>query len=97
MSFTDFCRQFHIVTICRVMNTSFFKLGKAWSESVFHSFWRGEERSGGGPDKNTSTFLNNPQVRVTAALCFNGDSQGAGDLYFLWVKQTVCRTKFSAL
>lgn len=60
MEFSDFIKYFSEVSICRIINTSFFSLSKTWSESVKYGNWLAPHRSGGCAN-NRSTFLNNPQ------------------------------------
>ncbi|XP_013401269.1 calpain-5 isoform X3 [Lingula anatina] len=60
MTFDDFCTYFTNMAICRVVNTSFFSLHKAWWEAKFHGAWKNPMRAGGCLN-NKDTFLRNPQ------------------------------------
>ncbi|KAL5005458.1 hypothetical protein ScPMuIL_018914 [Solemya velum] len=62
MSFEDFCKYYDNVSICRVVNTSFFSLAKTWHEGVGHGSWKKPDRVGGCLN-NKETFLHNPQFR----------------------------------
>ena len=61
MAFEDFCRYFKTMSICRVVNTSFFRLEKTWDEGKMQGAWSAPNRQGGCAN-NKETFLNNPQV-----------------------------------
>jgi calpain-5 len=60
MTFDDFMTHFTNMSICRVVNTSFFSLQKTWHEAVMHGEWKNPTRSGGCIN-NKDTVLNNPQ------------------------------------
>ncbi|CAH1781191.1 unnamed protein product [Owenia fusiformis] len=60
MLFTDYCKYFKNMSICRVVNTSFFSLHKKYYESVFHGEWKAPNRAGGCLN-NKETWLRNPQ------------------------------------
>ena len=65
MSFEDFCQYFKMLSVCRVVNTSFFTMQKTWVEAIMHGEWTAPDRQGGCMN-NKETFLKNPQVSVTA-------------------------------
>lgn len=60
MTFEDYCRYFTNMSICRVLNKSFFSLQKSWYESELHSEWKAPHRAGGCIN-NRETVLQNPQ------------------------------------
>jgi calpain-5 len=62
MTMEDYCKYFTNMSICRVVNTSFFSLQKKWHESVMHGEWSSPNCSGGCIN-NRDTFLNNPQFK----------------------------------
>lgn len=64
MEFSDWCRWFSRVSICRIVNTSAISLSKTWHEKMFHGKWQG--RSAGGCVNHRDTFLHNQQVSAMA-------------------------------
>ena len=66
MTMDDYCKYFITMSICRVMNTSFFSLQKTWWENIMNSEWSKPNRDGGCIN-NRETFLNNPQVEPLSA------------------------------
>ncbi|XP_043194204.1 calpain-5-like isoform X1 [Amphibalanus amphitrite] len=68
MTFDDFVSNFTDVSVCQLINTSFFSFSKTWKEEREFGHWtpgvpgRSLDRAGGCLN-NRSTFLNNPQYR----------------------------------
>lgn len=68
MPLEDFMRNFTDLCICHVIKTSWFTLGRCWSEATFHGEWtvgeRGEAKDrAGGCINHKDSFLQNPQYR----------------------------------
>ncbi|XP_068600210.1 calpain-5-like [Brachionichthys hirsutus] len=65
MSFTDWCKFFSEVDVCRLINTSSISLHKTWNEVVHFGSWtkNGDPLLNrcGGCSNNKRTFLQNPQ------------------------------------
>ena len=57
----DYCQYFLSMSICRVVNQSFFSFQKTWDGAELHTEWKAPTRAGGCIN-NKETFLNNPQV-----------------------------------
>lgn len=67
MPFENFCTYFTDLSICRLVNTSWFSFNKTWNEAFFNGKWiagsKGTETDrAGGCYNNKDTFLQNPQV-----------------------------------
>ncbi|XP_074657458.1 calpain-5-like [Tubulanus polymorphus] len=60
MTLDDFCKHFKNISICRIVNTSFFSIRKTYRDARFDSEWKGPQLNGGCLN-NKDTFLNNPQ------------------------------------
>lgn len=68
MSFTDWCKFFTAVDVCRLINTSVISIHKTWHEVVHFGSWTKNaepllNRSGGCAN-HRQTFLQNPQVHA---------------------------------
>ncbi|XP_037074982.1 calpain-5-like isoform X2 [Pollicipes pollicipes] len=67
MTFDDFVANFTDVSVCQLINTSFFSFSKTWVEERSFGMWaagaRGTLERAGGCLNNRSTFLHNPQYR----------------------------------
>lgn len=75
MTFDDFCKYFTDLSICRLVNTSWFSFNKTWSEVCFVGKWTAgpkntETDRAGGCYNHRDTFLHNPQVCHTILSCF---------------------------
>jgi len=57
--FEDFVAEFTDLSICHLINTSFFSLRRTWYENMFIGQWTRPNHCGGCP--NHDTFLKNPQ------------------------------------
>ncbi|GFU56267.1 calpain-5 [Nephila pilipes] len=68
MTFDDFCKYFTDLSICRLVNTSWFSFNKTWNEAIFPGKWitgpkNSETDRSGGCYNHKDTFLQNPQYR----------------------------------
>lgn len=59
MPFEDFVAEFTDLSICHLINTSFFSFRKTWRETFFLGEWTRPNHAGGCP--NHDTFVQNPQ------------------------------------
>jgi len=59
--FDDFMTEFTDLSICHLINTSYFTLRKSWHEACFSGQWTKPYRAGGCP--NHASFPENPQVK----------------------------------
>jgi calpain-5 len=58
--YDDFISEFTDLSICHLINTSFFSFRRTWHESAFLGQWTTPNQAGGCPN-NSDTFLKNPQ------------------------------------
>lgn len=84
MPFDDFCVHFTDLSICRLLNTSWFSFSKTWCESSFHGRWsyNGTETAldrAGGCLNHRDSFLRNPQYRF--------DVEAAEDTVMIYLVQ----------
>lgn len=68
MTMEDYCNHFTDMSICHLINTSWFSFGQTWCEGIHKGQWvRGAQGSpvdrAGGCINNKDTFLRNPQFR----------------------------------
>ena len=83
MPFDDFLVHFTEMSICRLINTSYFSMSKTWKEARFFGSWslrKGSEgeknyqpNRAGGCLNHRDTFLNNPQYRFDIPRVEEGD------------------------
>ncbi|XP_076323559.1 calpain-5-like isoform X1 [Tachypleus tridentatus] len=87
MPFEDFCRHFTDMSICHMVNTSWFSFSKSWREASFQGQWTTGPKGtatdrAGGCLNHRNTFLRNPQYR------FNIDGEEDTILIYLMQKDT---------
>ncbi|XP_037052376.1 calpain-5-like [Bradysia coprophila] len=63
MHFDDFVAEFTELSICHLINTSFFTWRKTWRETMIKGEWKRPDLAGGCP--NHDSFLKNPQYVFT--------------------------------
>ncbi|GAB6021318.1 Calpain-5 [Chamberlinius hualienensis] len=84
MTFEDYCAHFTDISICYLINTSWFSFGKTWSEAAFYGQWtvgaKGSKADrAGGCSNHLKTFFQNPQY------CF--DIKSEEDTLLIMIQQ----------